>query len=599
MKKAAVNVCDRTPEMLEQILLWETGAALWGTGAVDYAAVNSESLARVTALIFREQGLTDLQADDFDSLTSLHTLGLDGNQLAELPEGVFNGLTSLQYLSLHNNQLTALPEGVFNGLTSLQYLSLHNNQLTAFALPEGVFDGLTSLHTLVLDGNPLALDGNQLAELPEGVFDRLTSLQTLSLGGNQLAELPEGVFDRLTSLQTLSLGDNQLAELPEGVFDRLTSLQTLVLDGNQLAELPEGVFDGLTSLHTLVLDENQLAELPEGVFDRLTSLQTLSLGSNQLAELPEGVFDRLTSLQTLSLGSNQLAELPEGAFDGLTSLESLNLCDNHLVALTPDTPLFAGVRNVYLAGQTEPPELPATRLAAAVPLLVSASDSMRQGFVRIINESDQSGCVRILAFDDGGTAANPVEIQLGANQALHFNAGDLENGNAAKGINAGIGRPVRGDWRLGIETALSVRVLSYIRTNDGFLTAMHDLLPRDAEGRLAVQFFNPAKNTGRVSGVRLVNTGANAESISIEGVDDQGESAGPAALTLAARQSRTLSASDLENGAQGLTGTLGKGAGKWRLFITAGRSVVGVSLLDSASGHLSNLSTQGVAVEGQ
>ena len=37
----------------------------------------------------------------------------------------------------------------------------------------------------------------------------------------------------------------------------------------------------------------------------------------------------------------------------------------------------------------------------------------------------------------------------------------------------------------------------------------------------------------------------------------------------------------------------GDGAGKWRLFITAGQSVVGVSLLESASGHLTNLSTMG------
>ena len=128
---------------------------------------------------------------------------------------------------------------------------------------------------------------------------------------------------------------------------------------------------------------------------------------------------------------------------------------------------------------------------------------------------------------------------------------------------------------------------------------MHDVLPRDTHGRLAVQFFNPASNTSSVSRLRLVNIGANAENVSIEGIDDQGDNEGQVTLTLAAGESRTLSALDLENGAQGLTGTLGDGAGKWRLFITAGQSVFGLSLLDSASGHLSNLSTQGVAVEGQ
>ena len=56
---------------------------------------------------------------------------------------------------------------------------------------------------------------------------------------------------------------------------------------------------------------------------------------------------------------------------------------------------------------------------------------------------------------------------------------------------------------------------------------------------------------------------------------------------------------DLENGAQGLTGRLGDGAGKWRLFITAGQAVEGMSLLEAVSGHLTNLSTSGVAAEGQ
>ena len=243
----------------------------------------------------------------------------------------------------------------------------------------------------------------------------------------------------------------------------------------------------------------------------------------------------------------------------------------------------------------------AERLAViAAPLMLSASNSMGQGFVRIINETDQFGRVRILAVDDGGNAGEPVEIELEASQALHFNSVDLEQGNPSKGIYAGAGSPRKGDWRLSVETDLGVRVLSYVRTNDGFLTAMHDTMPRDADGRLAAQTFNPGSNANQVSKLRLVNTGGSAERVSIEGVDDQGRSAGPVTLTLAAGESRTLSASDLETGnAQGLTGGLGDGAGKWRLFITAGQSVYGLSLLEAVSGHLTNISTMGVATKVQ
>ncbi len=404
---------------------------------------------------------------------------------------------------------------------------------------------------------------------------------------------------RMANIERLQLTGTSLTALAPGDFAGLTELRTLNLDDNQLTALPEGVFDSLTRLELLELYSNQLTALPEGVFDSLTELRSLYLDDNQLTALPAGIFDSLTKLRGLHLDDNHLTVLPIGIFGWLTKLHTLDLRRNHLTDLRPDSPVFHGLHNLerlYLEGQTEAPdglERPAQRLAAAVPLLVSASDSMRQGFVRIINESNQSGSVRILAFDDGGTAANPVEIQLGAKQAVHFNSEDLENGNAYKGINAGIGRPVQGDWRLDIETALDVRVLAFIRTNDGFLTAMQDVLKRDNQGRLAALTFNPASNSRQASRLRLVNTGANAESISIEGVADTGGSAGPVTLTLAAGESRTLWASDLENGAQGLTGMLGDRAGKWRLYITAGQSVAGVSLLYSASGHITNLSTPG------
>ncbi len=150
-----------------------------------------------------------------------------------------------------------------------------------------------------------------------------------------------------------------------------------------------------------------------------------------------------------------------------------------------------------------------------------------------------------------------------------------------------------------VETDLAVRVLAFVRHGDGFLTAMHDVLPRDADGRLVAHTFNPGGNMNQASSLRLVNSGANDENVSIEGVDDQGGSGGPVTLTLSTGESRTLSAVDLENGAEGLTGTLGDGAGKWRLLITAGNPVVGMSLLESASGHLTNISTAGVAGDGQ
>ena len=111
---------------------------------------------------------------------------------------------------------------------------------------------------------------------------------------------------------------------------------------------------------------------------------------------------------------------------------------------------------------------------------------------------------------------------------------------------------------------------------------------------MSAQTFNPGSNTSQVSKLRLVNIGANAETVSIIGIDDQGAGAGPVSLTLAAGEARTLSAQDLEDGALGLTGTLGDGRGKWDLYVTARESVIGMSLLEFPTGHLSNISTRGV-----
>ena len=302
-----------------------------------------------------------------------------------------------------------------------------------------------------------------------------------------------------------------------------------------------------------------MTTLPAGVFDGLTRLRLLDLGENRLTTLPDGVFDELTRLEHLWLSENQLTTLPAGVFDELTSLRWLSLESNHLVGLTRDDPLFAGLSSgvvVRLSGQTEPPDTsetsPPTHLAAAVPLMLSASHSTRQGFVRVVNESGESGSVRVFAFDDSGHAPDPIEIQLGAGRVVHFNSNDLEDGNPNKGIESGVGGPVQGDWRLDVETSLAVRVLAFVRHGDGFLTAMHDVLPRDADGRLVAHTFNPGDNMNQASSLRLVNTGANDESVSIEGVDDQGGNAGPVTLTLPAGESRTVSASDLENGARGL-----------------------------------------------
>ena len=62
-------------------------------------------------------------------------------------------------------------------------------------------------------------------------------------------------------------------------------------------------------------------------------------------------------------------------------------------------------------------------------------------------------------------------------------------------------------------------------------------------------------------------------------------------MSLDAGTAREITAKQLEEGATGLAGMLGDGSGKWRLEVESEQSVVAMSLLESPTDHLTNLST--------
>ena len=223
--------------------------------------------------------------------------------------------------------------------------------------------------------------------------------------------------------------------------------------------------------------------------------------------------------------------------------------------------------------------------------LGASEESGREGFLRVVNHSAQTGEVHIEAADDAGMSAAPVTLAIGAAQAVHLNSRDLEGGNAGKGLPEGIG-PGQGDWRLTLSSDLDIEALSYVRTADGFVTTMHDIAPTMDNGSHRVVFLNPGSNHRQESHLRLVNPGEDAATIRITGMDDAGQP-GTAAVTaeVPAGQSRTLTAAELESGiAPGLSGALGDGAGKWRLRVESERDIVAMSLLATPTGHLANLS---------
>ena len=397
--------------------------------------------------------------------------------------------------------------------------------------------------------------------------------------------------------------------------------------------------------------------------------------------------------------------------------------------------------DVVIVAGSDPPQRSAT--PSTLPFFLPASSVGRESFARIINHSDESGTVDIYGLDDAGREYGPVSLALEARETAHFVSGDLERGNAAKGLSGGLGSG-EGNWRLRLETDLDVEALAYIRTADEFLTSMHDVVgeargdapfpgigsnalasygrfhviahdlsedqSHDAEckaqlgsgvrladwndivgyyegggsledfvagvrmsvdgqdkqpGELGsgyrisrngepiwsgrrhyffarhdhrkpshflahahidnyhlslgswygtggyalchgveddvrneaghrwhVPIFNPGSNLSVRSWLRLINPTAQEVEVTIRGRDSAGmESAEEVRLSLGAGESHRLSAQALESGGGGFSGRLGDGQGKWQLFVTATGPIEVMSLLDTGSGHLTNLST--------
>ena len=241
-----------------------------------------------------------------------------------------------------------------------------------------------------------------------------------------------------------------------------------------------------------------------------------------------------------------------------------------------------------------------TPSTVSVPLFTQSTAAGSRTVLRIVNRSAEAGKVGILAHDDTGLPHGPVTLDLGAGEAVHLDADDLEEGNAEKGLPSGIGTGA-GAWRLELSSALDIEVLSYIRTQVGLVSSMQDVVPLTRSG-YRVALFNPASTAGQVSRLRLINPAAQPAAVTIQGMDDRGLSPGSAVrLLLPAGTSRMVTADELESGeGEGLNGALGDGYGRWRLLVTADRQIAVMNLLASSStGAMTNLSAGPVsAVDG-
>ena len=105
-----------------------------------------------------------------------------------------------------------------------------------------------------------------------------------------------------------------------------------------------------------------------------------------------------------------------------------------------------------------------------------------------------------------------------------------------------------------------------------------------------VPLFVPASTSGAAQGVlRVLNDSDASGTVTVYAIDDAGTRSGPATFTLNARAAAEFTATDLANGhaVGGLTGSLGSGAGDWRLEIETELPIQPMAYVRAADGTLS------------
>ncbi|MDE0421648.1 MAG: leucine-rich repeat domain-containing protein [Gammaproteobacteria bacterium] len=583
-------------------------------------------------------------------LTNLTNLDLNFNNVVDISP--LAGLTRLNYLDLWGNEIEDLEP--LRGLGGLFWMDLDDNEISDIA-PLAGLTGLNALHlngNRVQDLAPLSelgaldtlgLNGNGLVDIAH--LAGLTRLRYLWLGENEISDIAP--LASLDQLELLDLGRNDLVNI--ATLADLFRLRELHLQNNRIRNISS--LADLRRLRYLDLSNNDIRDIETLVSNgRLRDGDTVHIQGNPLDEDSISVHvpallerDVVLTYIGVSVAAGSALEGNDLEFvvrvtpaaeenvsvNWTASPGTATQGDDYPSGQSDTVSIAAGETEAMFTvptsedAQREPHETIKIYLTEAafpdgvglagaveedgnddratalglivdpdgpredVPLFASAGDEIRQGFLRVINRRGPN-VAHVVALDGAGNRRTTT-LEMDAGETVHFNSNDLENGNIGKGLSRGIGEG-DADWRLEL-SGNDVDVLTYMRTNDGFLTSLHDVVPAGTDG-YDVPIFNPGRNTNQESLLRLINPGDADAVVTITGIDDQGAaSSGDASLTLASGTSRTISAADLEDGTD-LDGALGSGTGKWRLLVASEAPILVSSLMQTPTDHLTNLSTR-------
>ena len=380
--ESLIPVCDRTPQVRDAIVAVVPGVST--CGEVTKAHLTSD----ITSLFLNGQGITTLQAGDFEDLTSLTELRLYDNQLTTLPADLFDGLGALTTLYLNGNQLTTLPDGLFGGLSSLTTLYLYGNSVDPLSLTVSLEKvGADQVKAVAPSGAPFDIvlpltvangdisGGATTITIPAGGVESQLLTVTRTPGTTAAVTVDIGTLPGLpanhsgyalvksTDLPLEVIGEVAVpvtipdANLRAKIESALGKTSGDPISAAEMATLTalsaqDAAISDLTGLETatnlteLQLWDNNIAAI--AAVAGLTKLTKLYLWGNTITDI--AAVAALTNLTDLRLGENSIANV--SAVAALTNLTHLGLRENSIsdiaavAALTNLTELRIGDNSI-------------------------------------------------------------------------------------------------------------------------------------------------------------------------------------------------------------------------------------------------------------
>lgn len=581
-------------------------------------------LPRLRVILLDGNRLTALTTGVFDGLRQLTTLNLRANRLRELEEGIFEHCCGvLLYLSLNYNELTALPADI-HGLDLLKFLDVSYNRIVGISADDFTWvrdDVLLEQRTRTRTTIPLFARADDpirqsflrvINYFPTAGDVEITAIDdagtrfgplTLEVGASAVSHVNSDDLEAGNASKGLSAGTGP------GSGEWRLQIET-DLDAESLAYNRTG--DGfVASAHDLVSAAGREHEV--AMFNPAASEDMQASRLRVMNMDAEDTTVRITAIDDAGNPGDGPVTFPLPAQGARSfSASELESGGSGFEGSLGDGEgrwrlRVESDRDTTVMNLLETPEGYVSNLSTVagfredgvfvVPLFPAAGGQY-EGLVRVVNDDNAAGTVRMAVSDQSSWDYEAVELEIGANEAVDFDSDDLEIGNVHKGLSTGTGAG-EGDWRLELKSGNSLRVSAYIRTADGFLSSMHDLVPEMAapHHRLfppqdlgyRVVTLNPGRNANQFGFLRIANPGSEAVRLGYRAYDDVGESLRPVRGVgdLEPGRMRILTSVHLEEYLFGGH----YGSGKWQIQVDAEHPIEVMSLLRSPTGHLVNLSS--------